>query len=86
MGPGPVLLTLVEVPEVLFLRLVDAGEDTGCGISQSLEAAGLGQLHLQVLPLMKQLLVLTGKVWSLNRGFNRGRVRTIRGRCRPLDS
>lgn len=85
--PGPldpevVLLTLVEFPEVLFLSLVNDGENMGNGFvnNSDLEEFGslpacyfhdmqLGQLHLQVLQLLQQhLLPLALKVLSLNLG------------------
>lgn len=52
------------------------------GISESLEAARLGQVLLQVLQLFKQLVLLTAKVSSLNLG----RVPTIWCRRRRRDS
>ena len=78
---GLVLLVLVEFPEVLFLSLANGGENTGDGFANSSDLgelgshatclvhdAQLGQLHLQVSHLFKQLLLLAAKVWSLNLG------------------
>merc|ERR1719357_466250 len=68
---GLVLLALVELPQVLFLCLVDYSQDSGdgftnnadlgelgCGSTGHLGHTELGQFIFQVVQLLKQLFLL----------------------------
>ncbi|KAL0599618.1 Zinc finger protein [Plecturocebus cupreus] len=86
---GLALTALVEFPEVFFLSLVNNRENTGNSDLRELGGrtacyfanAQLGQLHLQVCQLFRQLLLLLpAKVSSLDLGHGCTGRRPLRGK------